>query len=183
MIFTETRLAGAYIVDLEPFSDERGMFFRTFCKKEFEQIGHKDEWVQINHSITYKKNSLRGMHFQFPPYTEIKLVRCIAGAVFDVIIDIRKGSSTFLQWFGIELSAFNKKMLYIPAGFAHGFQTLANNCELIYHHSSFYMPGYEGGIRYDDKRIGIRWMEPIVEISPKDNNHPYLEELFTGIIL
>jgi dTDP-4-dehydrorhamnose 3,5-epimerase len=181
MKFTATPLNGSFIVDLDLFSDDRGWFARTYCKKEFEQIGHSKEWVQLNHSFTNHKSSLRGMHFQFPPYTEIKMVRCIAGAIFDVIIDIRQGSPTFMKWFGTELSAVNKKMLYIPEGFAHGFQTLTGNCELIYHHTSFYIPGSEGGIRYDDAKIGIEWKGPIAEISARDKEHPYLDDTFTGI--
>ncbi|HET6995259.1 MAG TPA: dTDP-4-dehydrorhamnose 3,5-epimerase [Chitinophagaceae bacterium] len=183
MIFTETPLKGSFVVDLEPFSDDRGWFARTFCKNEFAQIGHTKEWVQLNHSVTYHKGSIRGMHFQHPPYSEIKMVRCIAGAIFDVIIDLRQGSDSFLQWFGEELSAANKKMLYIPEGFAHGFQTLTDNCELIYHHTSYYTPGAEGGIRYDDQRTRVQWKLPVAEISTRDSNHPYLSESFTGIKL
>jgi dTDP-4-dehydrorhamnose 3,5-epimerase len=181
MKFAETVLRGSFIVDPQPFSDERGWFARTFCKREFEQIGHHKEWVQLNHSVTYKKGSIRGMHFQYPPHNEIKMVRCIAGSIFDVIIDLRSDSPTFLQWFGTELSAVNKKMLYIAEGFAHGFQTLTDNCELIYHHTSFYTPGAEGGIRYDDKRISIGWKFPMTEISDRDKNHLFLDESFTGI--
>ena len=183
MTFTETSLSGSFVIGLEPFSDERGWFARTFCKREFEQIGHTKEWVQLNHSVTYKKGSIRGMHFQYPPHSEIKMVRCIAGAIFDVIIDLRSGSPSFLQWFGEELSAANKKMLYIPEGFAHGFQTLTDDCELIYHHTSFYIPGAEGGIKYDDKKIGVNWKLPVTEISERDKQHPYLEDTFTGIKL
>lgn len=183
MFFTETDLKGSYVVDLKPYSDERGWFARTYCKNEFAQIGHTKEWVQLNHSFTTQKGTIRGMHFQYPPYSEIKMVRCIAGAVFDVIIDIRKNSSTFLQWFGQELSAANKKMLYIPEGFAHGFQTLSDNAELIYHHSEFYIPGHEGGIRYDDKKINIKWSLPVTSISERDSQHPGLNESFTGINL
>lgn len=183
MKFTETPLRGSYIIDLEPFSDERGWFARTYCKNEFSQIGHFKEWVQLNHSVTNRGGSIRGMHFQFPPHTEIKMVRCIAGSIYDVIIDLREGSSTFLQWVGTELSAANRRMLYIPEGFAHGFQTLADNCELIYHHTSFYMPGSEGGIRFDDKRINIQWPEKITDISTRDSQHPYLDDSFTGIKL
>ena len=138
MIFTETILKGSYVIELNAFTDERGWFARTYCKKEFNAIGHHDEWVQMNHSVTKNKGAIRGMHFQLPPFSEIKLVRCIAGTVYDVVVDLRKNSATFLQWFGVELSAQNKKMIYIPAGFAHGFQTLSNDCELIYHHSQFY---------------------------------------------
>lgn len=183
MKFTETPLKGSYIIELSPFTDERGWFARTYCKKEFEQIGHLEEWVQLNHSVTHSKGTLRGMHYQLPPYGEIKLVRCIAGAIYDVIIDLRKGSPSFLQWFGTELSSANKKMLYIPVGFAHGFQALTDDCELIYHHTSFYATDAEGGIRFDDKKISIDWPLEITGISQRDSTHPYLDESFSGIKL
>ena len=121
------------------------------------------------------------MHYQVAPYTEIKMVRCIAGSIYDVIIDLRKDSSSFLQWTGVELSAQNKKMLYIPEGFAHGFQTLSNDCELIYHHTAFYTPGAEGGIRYDDPAIGIEWPLVVADISDRDKNHPLLDKNFKGV--
>lgn len=181
MIFSPTILEGAYIIDLEPAGDSRGWFSRAFCKEEFEQIRHTKEWVQINHSFTTAKGSIRGMHYQLPPFSEIKMVRCIAGAVFDVIIDIRKESKTFLQWMGVELSAANKKMLYIPEGFAHGFQTLADNTELLYHHSEFYKPGAEGGIRFDDPLVKINWPLPATVISDRDRAHDLLNESFKGI--
>ena len=181
MKFTETKLKGSYVIEPELYTDDRGWFARTYCKKEFEKIGHSKEWVQINHSFSQKKGTIRGMHFQYPPYNEIKMVRCVAGSVFDVIIDIREGSPTFLQWTGEELSALNKRMLYIPEGFAHGFQTLSDDAELIYHHSSFYIPGHEGGIRYDDMSIGITWKLPLVAISERDNQHPFINKTFTGI--
>jgi dTDP-4-dehydrorhamnose 3,5-epimerase len=181
MIFTPTPLAGSYVIDLQPFNDERGWFARFYCKEEFEKIGHRKEWVQLNHSVTYEIGSLRGMHFQLPPYREIKMVRCIAGKVFDVIIDLRKGSSSFLQWWGIELSAENKKMLYIPEGFAHGFQALSANSELIYHHSEFYTPGAEGGIRHNDPIVNISWPLVVTGLSERDANHPFLNENFKGI--
>lgn len=181
MIFIPTSLAGSYIIDLEPRSDERGWFARYYCKEEFQQIGHTKEWVQMNHSVTNKKGSIRGMHFQVHPYKEIKMLRCIAGAVYDVIIDLRKNSATFLQWAAVELSAANKKMLYIPEGFAHGFQCLEDNCELIYHHSEFYQPGAEAGIRYNDPLINIEWPLPLTVISPRDTEHHYLTENFKGI--
>jgi dTDP-4-dehydrorhamnose 3,5-epimerase len=181
MIFNPTKLAGSYVIDLEPRSDERGWFARFYCKNEFSQIGHTKEWVQLNHSVSYEKGTLRGMHFQVPPFREIKMVRCIAGAIFDVIVDIRKDSPTFLQWIGIELSVANKKMLYIPEGFAHGFQTLTGNCELIYHHSEYYAPGAEGGLRYDDPALKIEWPLPVTVISDRDKGHPYVNEHFKGI--
>ncbi|MDZ4795735.1 MAG: dTDP-4-dehydrorhamnose 3,5-epimerase [Bacteroidota bacterium] len=181
MIFTPTSLAGSYTIDLEPRSDERGWFARYYCKDEFQKIGHTKEWVQMNHSVTHKKASIRGMHFQVHPYKEIKLLRCTAGSVYDVIIDLRKGSATFLQWTGVELSAANKKMLYIPEGFAHGFQCLEDDCELIYHHSEFYQPAAESGIRYNDPLINIKWPLPLTVISPRDAQHAYLDEQFKGI--
>jgi len=183
MKFTETPLKGSYVIDLEPFQDERGWFARTYCKKEFETIGHNQEWVQLNHSYTVKKGTIRGMHFQLPPYSEIKLVRCVSGSVYDVIIDLRKGSSTFLNFFGIELSSGNRKMLYIPEGFAHGFQTLADDCELIYHHSQFYLPGVEGGIKYNDPRLNIEWPLAVNSISSRDLSHTLLDDQFKGLEL
>lgn len=181
MIFTKTILNGSYIIELNAFTDERGWFARTYCKNEFSAIGHHDEWVQMNHSFTKNKGTIRGMHFQLPPFSEIKLVSCIAGAVYDVIIDLRKNSATFLQSFGVELSAQNKKMIYIPAGFAHGFQALSNDCEMIYHHSQFYTTGAEGGIKYNDPKINISWPLAVTNISERDNQHNLLDENFKGI--
>jgi dTDP-4-dehydrorhamnose 3,5-epimerase len=181
MIFTPTPLAGSYMVEPAPFADSRGWFARVYGKNEFEQIGHSKEWVQINHSFTAAPGSIRGMHYQKAPFTEIKLVRCIAGAVYDVIIDLRSGSASFLQWFGTELSAGNKKMLYIPEGFAHGFQTLTADCELIYHHSAVYTPGAEAGIRYNDPMPGIVWPQAVADISARDRQHPLLDKNFPGL--
>lgn len=181
MIFKETPLQGSYVIALEPFTDERGWFARTFCKDEFSGIGHNKEWLQLNHSFTKQEGVIRGMHYQLPPFSEVKLVRCIAGSVYDVIVDIRKNSSTFLQWFGVELSAENKKMLYIPEGFAHGFETLTGNCELIYHHTAIYTPGSEGGLKYDDKILAINWPIAIKALSERDKSHNYLDKAFKGI--
>lgn len=181
MNFEETKLAGSHVINISPVVDERGWFARTYCKDEFKKIGFNGEWVQINHSFTGKKGIIRGMHYQVPPFAEIKLVRCIAGAVFDVIIDLRKHSSTFLQWFGTELSAENRKMIYIPEGFAHGFQTLTNNCELIYHHSQYYKPGFEAGIKYNDPMIHIQWQSEPDNVSERDSGHAFLTKNFEGI--
>ena len=181
MIFTETPLKGSYVIDLEPFTDERGWFARTFSKDEFQKIGHNKEWLQLNHSYTKERGILRGLHYQFPPFSEIKLVRCIRGKVFDVIVDIRKESPTFLKWFGVELNDSEMKMLYIPEGFAHGFQALSDDCELIYMHTEFYQPGHEGGIKYNDKLVNIQWPEGITVISNRDESHPALNENFKGI--
>ena len=181
MTFTATGLAGSYVIDLEPRQDERGWFARFYCKTEFAAIGHQKEWVQMNHSFTREKGALRGMHYQRPPFREIKLVRCIAGSVYDVIVDLRAGSASFLQCFGVELSAQNKRMLYIPEGFAHGFQVLTENTELIYLHSEFFTQGAEGGLRHDDPMLQIKWPLPITVISERDGNHPFLTDNFKGI--
>jgi dTDP-4-dehydrorhamnose 3,5-epimerase len=181
MIFSPTFLQGSYEIDLEPFQDERGSFSRFFDKTEFEKIGHHKEWVQLNHSLTYKTGSIRGMHFQKEPFREVKMVKCIAGKVYDVVIDLRKTSRTFLRWFGVELSAVNKKMIYIPEGFAHGFQCLTDNCEIIYHHTEFYKPEAEAGIRYNDPLFKIIWPLAVTFLSPRDTSHPYLEKNFKGI--
>jgi dTDP-4-dehydrorhamnose 3,5-epimerase len=178
MIFSATTLPGSYVIELAPVGDQRGWFARTYCKKEFAQIEHQKEWVQMNHSFTALKGTLRGMHYQKPPFGEIKMVRCIAGAVYDVIVDLRKDSATYLKWFGTELSAANKKMIYIPEGFAHGFQTLSDDVELIYHHTQYYTPGAEGGIVYDDATIGIQWPLPLTEISERDRFHPLIDSNF-----
>jgi dTDP-4-dehydrorhamnose 3,5-epimerase len=135
----------------------------------------------MNHSYTTKKGTVRGMHYQLPPYREIKMVRCVRGKVFDVIIDIRRSSDTFRQWFGVELSPAAMNMLYIPEGFAHGFQTLADDSELLYHHSEFYTPNAEGGIRFDDPSVNIKWPLEVTSVSERDLNHPLLTKEFKGI--
>ena len=181
MIFEKTLLEGSYIISPKVLEDNRGWFTRFFCKKEFEQIGHTKEWVQMNHSFTSKKGSVRGMHFQKPPFEEIKMVRCIAGTVYDVIVDIRKDSKTFLHFYGEELSAQNKKMMYIPQGFAHGFQTLSDDAELIYHHTQYYIPEVEDALHHQDPIINISWPLTITEVSERDANHKFLTQQFKGI--
>ncbi|MGF7078351.1 dTDP-4-dehydrorhamnose 3,5-epimerase [Mucilaginibacter sp. UYCu711] len=181
MIFTQTFIPGAYIIDAEPFNDDRGWFARTYCKNEFEKIGHQDEWLQINHSYTTEKGSIRGMHFQYPPYAEIKTVRCIAGSVYDVIVDLRESSPTFLKWFGVELSAENKRTIYIPKGMAHGFQVLEDNSQLIYCHSATYNQQSEGAILYNDKMVGIVWPLPVANVSNKDKGYNPLDINFKGV--
>ncbi|MDE1191947.1 MAG: dTDP-4-dehydrorhamnose 3,5-epimerase [Arachidicoccus sp.] len=174
MIFVPAKLEGSYIIEPETKGDNRGWFMRSFDKNEFAQIGFYGEWVQMNHSFTAGKGAIRGLHFQKTPYEEIKLVRCIAGSVFDVAVDLRKHSATYLQWFGTELSAQNKKSFYIPEGFAHGFQTLTENAELIYCHSQYYKPEYESGLRYNDPKINIQWPLQLTVISERDKNHSLL---------
>jgi len=181
MIFNETFLKGSYVIELEPFTDERGWFARTFCKDEFSKIGHHKEWLQLNHSFTRQQGTIRGMHYQLPPFSEIKLIRCIAGAVYDVIIDLRNGSSTFLNYFGAELSSANKKMIYVPEGFAHGFQALTDDCELIYHHTAMYMQGVEAGIKYNEPLLNINWPLAVTMISARDSTHPALGPNFKGL--
>ncbi len=181
MKFIPLPLAGACLIEPEPYSDERGWFARTYCKREFAAIGHTAEWVQLNHSFTKDKGTIRGMHFQLPPYSEIKMVRCIAGAVWDVVVDIRKDSPSFLQWYATELNPGNRHMLYIPAGFAHGFQTLKPDTELIYHHSEYYQPGVESGLRFDDPALSLSWPLPVTVVSDRDRSHPLIQETFKGI--
>jgi dTDP-4-dehydrorhamnose 3,5-epimerase len=182
MIFEETPLKGAFKIKLEPYSDDRGLFARTFCKNEFQKINHVKEFVQFNHSITKSRGTLRGMHYQLPPFTEIKLIRCVRGSVYDVIIDIREGSPTFLNYFALELSESNMLSIYVPEGFAHGFQTLEDNAQLIYHHTAYYVAGKEGGIRYNDPRVNINWPIPISMITQKDANYSLLNDNFKGIV-
>ena len=181
MKFLQTPLKDSYVVSLSAFSDDRGWFARTYCENEFIENGLEVKWVQMNHSYTAKKGTIRGMHFQLPPYREIKMVRCVRGKVFDVIIDIRGDSATFLQWYGVELTPDAMNMIYIPEGFAHGFQTLTDDSELIYHHSAFYTPGAEGGIRFDDPAVSIEWPVSVTSVSDRDLSHPMLTENFKGI--
>jgi dTDP-4-dehydrorhamnose 3,5-epimerase len=180
--FMETPLHGAYIIELQLIRDSRGSFGRIFCLEELKTIGHDGQVVQMNHSITSAKGTIRGMHYQKPPWTEIKLVKCIRGAVFDVVIDIRKGSPTFLRWHGEVLSEKNMRMMYVPRGFAHGFQNLEEDSELLYLHTNYYHPEAEGAIRYDDPAVGIAWPLQVVVISERDRDYPILMEDFQGVI-
>jgi dTDP-4-dehydrorhamnose 3,5-epimerase len=179
--FSETILKGSYIIEPSMFSDDRGGFSRIFCKREFQEIGHTKEFVQFNHSYNTLKGTLRGMHYQVPPFKEIKLIRCVKGAVADVIIDIRTGSPTFLQHVTVELSEKNKRLIYIPEGFAHGFQTLEDDTELIYFHSEYYTPNADSGFNHADPAFGISWPLPLSRISEKDKNIPHITPQFKGI--
>lgn len=178
MKFEQTILHGVYIVTLQPNYDERGMFSRVYCKKEFESINHTKEFVQINHSITVNKGTIRGLHYQKPPKCETKLIRCIQGSVYDVVVDLRKNSPTRLKWIGVELSKKELKMIYIPEGCAHGFQTLEDNTELLYHHTQYYSPESEGSVRYNDAILNINWPEEVTNISVKDKDIPLINEDF-----
>jgi dTDP-4-dehydrorhamnose 3,5-epimerase len=172
MKFTSTQLKGAYIIELEKRGDDRGFFARAFCKNEFEALGLNNNIVQINNSLSKDKGTLRGMHYQLNPKEEDKIVRCINGSLYDVIIDLRPESETFKQWYGIELNAENRKMLYVPKGFAHGFITLAEDTEAFYLTTEFYSPELERGVRFNDPQFNIKWpIDPVV-ISEKDKNHP-----------
>jgi dTDP-4-dehydrorhamnose 3,5-epimerase len=174
MKFTATKLAGAFIVDLELHEDSRGFFARTFCAHEFKEHGLVDHFVQCSASLSRKKGTLRGLHFQQPPDWEVKLVRCTAGAIYDVIVDLRSESPTYLQHIGVELSQENHRALYVPKMFAHGLQSLADNSEVFYQISEFYKPTGSGGLRFDDPRLGIKWPLAIEAISDKDAAWPLL---------
>ncbi len=181
MKFTELKLKGAYHIEIEPFKDERGFFTRTFCENEFAQHNLKQHFVQANHSGTFGKGIIRGMHFQRPPHAEVKVLKCIKGSIFDVIVDCRKNSPTFLQWVGIELSAEKKNMMYVPEGFAHGFQSLEEETEITYLVGAFYNKQSEGGIHHADPKVGIEWKLPVLLTSEKDAAIPFIDENFEAI--
>jgi len=171
MIFQETPLAGAYLIELEKKGDERGFFARAFCEREFGQKGLATRFVQVNNSLSAQRGTLRGMHYQLAPRAETKLVRCIRGSLFDVILDLRKGSPTFGKSFGAEISAENRRMMYVPKGFAHGFVTLADDTEAFYFVDEFYAPEQERGVRWNDPRFAIAWPLAPVVVSDKDRGH------------
>ena len=177
MIFTETAIAGAYLVELEPIADERGWFARTFDREEFERRGLEPAVVQCNTSFNERAGTLRGMHLQAEPHGEPKLVRCTRGAIFDAIVDLRPDSAGHRQWYGVELTPDNGRMLYIPVGVAHGFQTLADASEVSYQMGHEYVPDSAGGVRWDDPAFGIHWPDPPGErvISERDASHPLYE--------
>jgi dTDP-4-dehydrorhamnose 3,5-epimerase len=172
MFFTPTELVGAFVIDLQRFEDNRGFFARTWSIDEFESRGLVSQVVQMNLSYNRTKGTLRGMHFRHAPYAETKLVRCVRGAIIDVIIDLRPESPSYKRWISVELTAENRRALYIPEGFAHGFQTLVDDVEVMYQVSQNYMPNAEGGVRYNDPAFGINWPLPPTEISAKDMQWP-----------
>jgi len=172
MIFVETKLSGAFVIELERLEDERGFFARSFDEKEFAARGLAARWVQCNVSFNKKKGTLRGMHYQVAPHAEAKLVRCTMGAIYDVIIDLRPDSPTFKQWVAFELSADNRRMLYIPEGFAHGFQTLTDNSEVFYQMCESYHPESARGVRWNDPTFAIEWpLYNALILSEKDSNY------------
>jgi dTDP-4-dehydrorhamnose 3,5-epimerase len=170
--FTECPLPGAYVVDLEPRPDERGFFARTFCVDEFKEHGLEHEIVQTNLSRNTRAGTLRGMHYQKAPHAETKMVRCVSGAIYDVILDLRPDSPTYGKWHGVELSRANGRLLYVPKGFAHGYQSLTDDSEVLYFVTEFYTPSHEAGVRWNDPAFSIRW--PIADpiLSPKDADRP-----------
>ncbi|KAB2915306.1 MAG: dTDP-4-dehydrorhamnose 3,5-epimerase [Hyphomicrobiaceae bacterium] len=177
MLFRSTKLAGVRLIDLEPVDDDRGFFARTFCTRELAAEGLETAFVQHSISYTIRAGSLRGMHFQRAPHEEVKLLRCIRGAIHDVLIDIRPDSPTFMKWEAYELTAANRRQLYVPAGLAHGFQTLAPDTEVSYLISAFYAPQAAAGIRHDDPSFAISWPLPAADISAKDRSWPDFRNL------
>jgi dTDP-4-dehydrorhamnose 3,5-epimerase len=177
MIFTETRLKGAFIIDLDRKTDERGFFARAFCQNEFREHGLKPIIAQANLASNAKKGTVRGMHFQYPPTTETKLVRCTRGAILDIIVDLRPESPTYLEHVAVELNEDNMTALYVPERFAHGYQTLRDNTDTTYQAGEFYTPNAVGGLRYDDTRLGLRWPLPASVISRKDQEFRLLREI------
>jgi dTDP-4-dehydrorhamnose 3,5-epimerase len=175
-----TDFQGLFVIEPNSFCDDRGVFSRIFCESELEDI-FKYNIKQINHSVTKKSGTVRGLHFQYEPNSEIKMVKCIKGSVYDVLVDIRKDSETFLKIFYIELSEQNNKMIFVPKGFAHGFQTLTNDTELLYFHSSCYTPSNEGALNAMDKMLNIKWPKDLSYLSERDKNHPFLTNTFKGI--
>jgi dTDP-4-dehydrorhamnose 3,5-epimerase len=177
MLFTETKLKGAFILDVERREDDRGFFARAFCQHEMSEHGLKPVIAQANIAFNKRKGTLRGMHFQFPPSAETKLVRCTRGAILDIIVDLRPESPTYLQHVAVELTADNHRALYVPERFAHGYQALEDATETSYQVGEFYTPGVEGGLSPSDPRLGLRWPLPVSVISEKDAKWKHLDEI------
>jgi dTDP-4-dehydrorhamnose 3,5-epimerase len=180
---TSLTISGAAVIDAEPFTDRRGVFSRWFCSHELADLIGVRQIVNVNFSRTEKTGSIRGMHFQYSPMAEMKLIRCLRGKVFDVVVDLRKDSSTFLQWHGEILSVENMRMMILPEGVAHGFQALEDRSEMLYLHTEFYSKGHDAGIRYDDPLVGIDWPVPVTDVSEKDQRHLLLKKDFEGIVV
>ena len=181
MRFLETPVQGVRLIELEKRGDARGFFARMFCEREFAEAGLESRFVQMNNSLTGRKGTLRGLHYQLQPAAEVKVVRCVRGALWDVVLDLRPDSPSFGKWFGAELSAENRRMMYVPRGFAHAFLTLTDDVEAIYLVSAFYSPEDERGVRWNDPRFGIEWPMRPVEISDKDARWPDFDPAFHGI--
>jgi len=178
-----TPLAELMLVDTVPTKDIRGSFVRIFCESECASLRPNLQWAQINLSCTSQRGTIRGMHFQYPPAAEAKLIRCLQGRVFDVAVDLRAGSPTFMRWHGVELNDDNSIQIFIPEGFAHGFQALTNDVKLIYLHTNAWNHTYESGVRYNDPALAIKWPLPVTQVSDKDRVLPLLSETFAGITL
>lgn len=181
--FIRTPLAGLISVQRKVIEDQRGFLSRFYCADEFREIGLEKSIAQINHTLTRNKGAVRGLHFQYPPFAEAKLVSCLHGEIFDVAVDLRRGSPTFLHWHGVLLSARNRQSLLIPEGFAHGFQAMTEDCELIYLHTASYRPESEGALNVADPMLGIAWPLAVTEISERDRGHKLIERDFQGITL
>ncbi len=181
--FIPTPLSGLTLVQRQAIEDHRGFLSRFYCVKEFAEAGFVTPITQINHTLTRKKGAVRGLHFQLPPHAETKIVSCLQGEIWDVAVDIRRDSPTFLQWHGEILSASNRKSLIITEGYAHGFQTLSEDCELIYLHTASYKPESEGALNVADPKLGIAWPLAVMEISERDRSHKLIEQDFQGIAL
>jgi dTDP-4-dehydrorhamnose 3,5-epimerase len=177
VIFTETKLKGAFVIDLERREDKRGFFARAFCQNEFKAHGLKPFIAQVNIASTSKEGTLRGLHFQYPPAAETKLVRCTRGAILDIIVDLRPESITYLQHVSVELNEVNQRALYVPERFAHSYLTLRDDTDTSYHVGEFYTPETEGGLLYSDPRLRLAWPIPITTISEKDQNFPLLDQI------
>jgi dTDP-4-dehydrorhamnose 3,5-epimerase len=177
MIFTETKLKGAFIIEIDRREDDRGFFARAFCQKEFEAYRLNTMIAQANVAFNHKKGTLRGMHFQYPPAAETKLVRCTRGAILDIIVDLRPDSATYLQHIAVELNEGNRRALYVPERFAHGYQTLQDNTETSYQVGEFYTPSAEDGLLHNDPRLGLEWPLPVTVISAKDQRFGRLDEI------
>lgn len=177
MIFTETRLAGAYVIDLERREDDRGFFARTFCQREFLEHDLEPTITQANVAYNRFRGTLRGMHFQYPPAAETKLVRCTRGAILDIVVDLRPESATYLEHVSVELTEDNRRALYVPRRFAHGYQVLEDGTETTYQVGEFYTPAAEGGLRYDDPALGLEWPLEVTELSDKDRGWALLDEV------
>lgn len=181
--FILTPLPGLKLVRRKAIEDHRGFLSRLYCAEEFAEAGINETIAQINHTLTRTKGAVRGLHFQYPPHGETKLVSCLKGEIWDVAVDLRRDSLTFLQWHGEILSAANRKSFLIPEGYAHGFQALTENCELIYLHTVAYHPEAEGALNVADPRLNIAWPLPIDDLSERDRNHPFISQEYQGIAL
>ncbi len=177
MRFLQTSLSGVWLIELELREDDRGFLARTYCENEFSQHGLNTRWPQCNLTLTKKRGTIRGMHYQADPKPEIKLIRCSAGTIYDVLVDVRRDSASFGKWEGFELSSQNRRMLYVPGGIAHGFQSITDNCEVFYQMSEFYVSEMARGLRWNDPQVGIKWPIADQTLSDRDKNLTLLKEL------